>query len=191
MSLRSLVGRIKLNRLKNRMEPQQLVFPSSLTRPKHILVCLPGGLRELTLLKQFLPTIKEMFKATEITLLSQPGVRVNDIYPRKGFHILSPSADQTTWTGLPKKSYIKMLKEYEFDLVLDLNLKPSPFTSAILLSFPSAVRVGRGNQLGRPFYNLEIKTRYLRDERNIYRSMLKTLSIIKSAGNPSSVGSTN
>ena len=96
-----------------------------------------------------------------------------------------------TWTGLPKRSYIKMLQEYEFDLVLDLNLQTSPFTSGILLSFPSAVRVGRGNQLGEPFYNLEIKTRYLRDERNIYRSLLNTLSTIKSAGNPPSVGSTN
>jgi len=189
MNFRALVGRFKLKQLKNRMEPQQLAFPASLVKPSHILVCLPAGLRELTLLKQFLPTIKEMFRATEITLLAQPGVKVNDMYPHKGFHILSPSTDQLTWTGLPKKSYIKMLQDYRFDLVLDLNLQPTPFVSGVLLSFPAAVRVGRGNHLGEPFYNLEIKTRYLRDERNIYRSMLNTLSTIKSAGDPAVLGS--
>jgi len=189
MSFKSLVGRIKLRQLKSRMEPQQLAFPASLVKPKQILVCLPAGLRELTLLKQFLPIIKEMFRATEITLLSQPGVKVNDMYPHKGFHILSPTTDQMTWTGLPRRSYIKMLQEYRFDLVLDLNLQSTPFVSGVLLSFPAAVRVGRGNHLGEPFYNLEIKTRYLRDERNIYRSMLNTLSTIKSAGDPAPLGS--
>ncbi len=45
-------------------------------------------------------------------------------------------------------------------------------------SFPRAVRIGRGNHLGIPYYNLEIKTKYLRDERNIYRSLLETLSAL-------------
>ncbi|MDH3891837.1 MAG: hypothetical protein OEV49_12200 [candidate division Zixibacteria bacterium] len=191
MSFKSMVGRIQLRRLKNNMEPESVAFPKSLAKPKRILICLPGGLRELTLLKQFLPEIKELFKAAEISLLSLPGVRVYDMYPRKGFHILSPTADQMTWSGLPKKSYTKTLKEFDFDLILDLNLNTTPFTSGVLLNFPAAVRVGRGNHLGEPYYNLEIKTRYLRDERNIYRSMLRTLSTIKSATKASQVGKHN
>jgi hypothetical protein len=177
--------------MKNNMEPEVVVFPESLVKPKHILVCLPGSLRELTLLKQFLPGIKEMFKAAEISLLALPGVRVYDMYPRKGFHILSPTGDQMTWAGLPKKSYVKTLQEFKFDLILDLNLVSNLFTSGILLNFPAAVRIGRGNYLGEPYYNLEIKTRYLRDERNIYRSMLRTLSMIKNATKASRVGKQN
>ena len=191
MSFKSMVGRIQLRQMRNKMEPESVVFPGSLAGPKHILVCLPGGLRELTLLKQFLPEIKGLFKAAEISLLSLPGVRVYDMYPRKGFHILSPTADHMTWAGLPKKSYIKTLKEFGFDLILDLNLSATLFTSGILLNFPAAVRVGRGNHLGEPFYNLEIKTRYLRDERNIYRSMLRTLSTIKNATKASQIGKQN
>lgn len=191
MSFKSMVGRFQLRSMKNSMEPLAVTFPESLIKPKHILVCLPGSLRELTLLKQFLPTIKEMFKAGEISLLALPGVRVYDMYPRKGFHILSPTVDQMTWTGLPKKSYVKTLQEFKFDLLLDLNLESNLFTSGILLNFPAAVRIGRGNHLGDPFYNLEIKTRYLRDERNIYRSMLRTLSTIKNATKTSQVGRQN
>ena len=84
----------------------------------------------------------------------------------------------TGMVGLDKKSYLEHLQSYKFDAVLDLNLESSLFTSAVLLSFPDAIRIGRGNHLGDPFYNLEIKTRYLRDERNIYRSLLETLATI-------------
>ena len=191
MSFKSMIGRIQLRQMKNNMNPVAVAFPGSLAKPKRILVCLPGGLRELTLLKQFLPVIKDMFKGAEISLLSLPGVRVYDMYPRKGFNILSPTPDQTTWTGLPKRSYMKTLKEFDFDLILDFNLSTTPFTSGVLLNFPAAVRVGRGNHLGGPYYNLEIKTRYLRDERNIYRSMLRTLSTIKNAAKAPQVGKQN
>ncbi len=130
-------------------------------------------------MKQFLPSITDLFKPADIVLLSMPGVRVTDIFPRKGFQILSPSADQITWSGLPKKSYLDMLKDLKIDLVLDLNFEASHFTSSILLSFPRAVRIGRGNHRGDPYYNLEIKTKYLRDERNIYRSLLDIIGGIK------------
>ena len=133
-------------------------------------------------MKQFLPTVSELFRSADVTLLSMPGIRVTDIYPRKGFQILSPAMDQVSWTGLPRKSYIRMLQDYKFDMVLDLNFDSSQFTKSVLLHFPKAIRIGRGNHLGDPFYNLEIKTKYLRDERNIYRSLFETLGALKNAG---------
>ena len=183
MNIKNVVAGIKLSRMKNSMESEPIAFPSAIEKPKNILVCLPGGLRELTIVKQFLPTITELFKPADITLLSMPGIRVTDIYPRKGFHILSPTEDQLTWSGLPKKSYLKMLADDHFDLVIDLNLEGSAFTSCILLNFPGAVRIGRGNHRGDPYYNLEIKTRYLRDEKNIYRSLFETIATLKSSRN--------
>ncbi|MCK4301999.1 MAG: hypothetical protein KAW91_04465 [candidate division Zixibacteria bacterium] len=191
MSLKSFVGRISLRRRLKQMNPAALEFPGALTRTRQVLVCLPGGLRELTVVKQFLPTIKEIFKPAVITLLPMPGVRVNDIYPRKGFNILSPTPDQVTWVGLPKRTYVKSLQECEFDILLDLNFEQSMFTSGILLSFPDAVRVGRGSFLGKPYYNLEIRTRYLRDERNICRSLLQTLEKIRSAAVAQPEGGSN
>lgn len=172
MGLRSFVGEIKLNRLRKRLESQPLDFPGALAKPKHVLVCLPEGLRELTLLKQFLPQIQDIFPKARVTLLALPGVRVHDIYPRKGFQILSPSGDQETWSGLPKKDYIELLRKQGVDLILDMNLGTSRFTRGVLLHLPEALRIGRGNHLGQPYYNLEIKTKYLRDEHNIYRSIL-------------------
>ena len=178
MGLRAIVGSMQIGIQKKRVEGRILSFPADLQKPKHILVCLPEALRELTLVKQFLPAITHLFKPADITLLALPGVKVHDIYPRKGFQILTPATDQVTWSGLPKKSYLAMLTEHKFDTILDMNLKESLFTSTVLLCFPKAVRIGRGNHLGPPFYNLEIKTKYLRDERNIYRSLLSTLGTV-------------
>ncbi len=169
--------------MKGRVVAVDHEFPAALMQPRNVLVCLPAGLRELTLVKQFLPTLKEMFKGSNFSLLAMPGIKVHDIYPRKGFQILSPTSDQLTWSGLPKKNYVKMLQEQGYDLLIDLNLAQSSFTSSILLSFPQAVRVGRGNHRGEPFYNLEIKTKYLRDERNIYRSMFDMLGVLKHCKN--------
>jgi hypothetical protein len=185
VGFKALVGDYKLKRWSQRIDAAALEFPTAVARTQNILICLPRGLRELTLVKQFLPTIKDMFGAANISLISLPGIQVNDIYPRKGFQILSPSSDQVTWFGLPKRSYLETLAGYKFDMVLDLNLQPSRFTQGILLSFPKAVRVGRGNHLGRPYYNLEIKSKFLRDERNIYRSLLTILGRIKQSADQS------
>jgi hypothetical protein len=178
MGFRDFIARAQIGYMKKRVEGRQLSIPDDLLRPKHLLVCLPGGLRELTMVKQLLPVIAHLFKTADITLLTLPGIKVYDIYPRKGFQILTPSLDQVTWTGLPKKTYLEMLCQHKFDTILDLNLETSSFTSTILLKFPDAIRIGRGNHLGCPFYNLEIKTKYLRDERNIYRSLLATLAAV-------------
>jgi hypothetical protein len=185
MNLKSLIAKIQLRRRKGGLEFGKFDFPDSLKFTKHILICLPDGLRELTMVKQFLPMVGETFRSADITLLAMPGVRVSDIYSRKGFNILSPSPEQVTWTGLAKKSFLKLLSDYKFDMIIDLNFESSQFTSSVLLNFPGAIRVGKGNHRGEPFYNLEIKTRYLRDERNIYKSLFDTLGAIKTGRPPS------
>lgn len=177
--LKKVAARSQLNRLRRRMSAGTFQYPDALRSIRKVLVCLPGELRELTTVKQFLPEIRDLFKPADITLLTAPGMQIADIFPRKGFNILTPTSDQINWSGLARKSYIKFLQDYRFDAVIDLGLEASDFTAGILLSLPDTIRIGRGNHLGCPFYNLQIKTRYLRDERNIYRSLLETLRLLK------------
>jgi len=191
MGLRSIYGNYRLTRWQRRLETSPLAFPQVLLDTTAILVCLPSGLRELTLVKEFLPELKSSFRSAAVALLAPPGVRINDIYPRKGYQILSPSADQTTWAGLPSKSYLQTLHDHKFDLVIDLTLGHSPFTRGVLLGHPQAVRVGKGNHLGRPYYNLEIKTKFLRDERNIYRTLVETLTSMKAIAARAAAASLN
>ena len=69
MSLKSILGQLRLKQMRSRIECRSVHFPLALHDTKHVLVCLPRGLRALTVLKQFLPSLKEMFRPAEITLM--------------------------------------------------------------------------------------------------------------------------
>jgi len=150
-----------------------------LKKTYRVLVCLPPDQRELTMIKQLLPDLSKVFAEAEISLLASPGKNIYDIFPRKGFNILTPKSDSISWVGLATGKYIDSLKAKKFNLILDMNLTTNIFTQSILLNYPSAIRVGKGNSLGSPFYNLEIKTKFIRDEKNIYRSMIDIMDSLK------------
>jgi hypothetical protein len=177
--IKNLLARMKLKMLCRKYRPSTIALPAGLHNLKNILVCLPPDQRELTMVKQFLPDLSRIFAESEIYLMASPGSSVYDIFPRKGYRIMTPSSDHIDWKGLASRKYLRLLKENEYGLILDFNLSPNYFSQSILLSFPDAVRVGKGNSLGAPYYNLEIKTRYIRDEKNIYKSMVSTIDKLK------------
>ncbi|MFH2035497.1 MAG: hypothetical protein ABIJ45_03765 [Candidatus Zixiibacteriota bacterium] len=131
------------------------------------------------MIKQLLPELSKVFIGAEIYLMASPGRNVYDIFPRKGYRIMSPSSDHISWSGLASKKYISVLKSNSYDIILDFNLRPNIFTQSILLSFPEALKIGKGNSLGAPYYNIEIKTKFIRDEKNIYKSILETIDSFK------------
>ncbi len=169
-------ARFRLSMMAKKFVPGGINLPADLINVQSVLICLPSGQRELTMVKSLLPEITRMFSNAQIYILAPPGINIYDIFPRKGYFILSPSPKHLTWSGLPKKGYIDILSEHKYDLIFDMNLDANYFAQAILLSFPKTIRVGRANLLGQPYFNLEIKTRYLRDEKNIYKSMIETVN---------------
>lgn len=182
--LKNILARSRLSLLRRKYVPAAIAIPEDMVNCKNVLICLPPGQRELTMIKQLLPELSRIFSESEIYLLAAPGSSVYNIFPRKGYRILTPTSQHLTWSGLPGKSYLASLRETGFTVILDLNLRQHYFSQAVLLSFPEAIKIGRANHLGLPFYNLEIKTRYLRDEKNIYKSIIATVDRIK---NPSPV----
>lgn len=176
---------MKLRMKRRHYQSAPISLPDDLRRLKNILICLPPGQRELTMIKQFLPDLSKTFAESEIYLMASPGSTVYDIFPRKGYRIMTPSTDHVGWNGLASKKYIALLRENKYDLILDLNLAPNSFVQSVLLEFPKAIKVGKGNSLGAPYYNIEIKTKFIRDEKNIYRSIISTIDKLK---NPASAG---
>ncbi len=149
--------------------------PADFYKITGVLICLPPGQRELTMIKNLLPQLQHLFSGLQLTLLASPESSIFSIFPRRGLNILAPSKSHHNWAGLPKSAWLETLKKEKFEMILDFNLTPNYFVQGILLNFPSAIRVGIANQLGHPFYNLEVKTRYYRDEKNIYKSLIETL----------------
>lgn len=179
MGLKSIIVSSRLGWLKRQSSPEDFIFPDAVSESKNILICLPEGLRELTLVKPFLPEFVDIFSPGEMYLLATPGSHVANIFPRKGYRILAPGGSQCAWTGLPKASYLDTLRSNKIDLLIDLNLRDNPFIASVLLNFDNCVKIGVGDHLGQPYYNLEIRTPYLRDERNIYRSFIDMIAKIR------------
>ncbi len=188
--LKDIIARNKLFFLKKKCTPGEISIPRDLVQPSNVLVCLPARQRELTIIRQLLPNLSGAFADSEIYLLASPGSSVYDIFPRKGYRIMTPTSQHLTWSGLPKKSYMASLKERKFDILFDLNLYTNYFAQYVLLSFPEAIRIGKGNHLGSPYYNLEVKTRFLRDEKNIYKSIIATVDRLRHPPQPAAMDET-
>ncbi|MCH9032629.1 MAG: hypothetical protein IIB00_10285 [candidate division Zixibacteria bacterium] len=184
MGIRSILVNSQLGLKSRRCKSSTFSFPEALYVSRNVLILLPQGLRELTMVKPYLPEFADIFSPAEMYLLATPGSHVVNIFPRKGYRILAPGPSQTTWTGLPKASYLKTLTSNNFDLMIDLNLNENPFAARTLLEFEKALKIGVGGDLGEPFYNLEIKTGYMQDERNIYRAFVDMISELKSPHGP-------
>lgn len=179
MGLKSFIASARIGWEKRQYHGEERHFSQDVQSAKHVLICLPQGLRELTLVKPFLPELGDIFAPAEMYLLATPGSHVANIFPRKGFRIVAPGESLQSWTGLPKPGFLRTLHQNPIDLVIDLNLRDNPFVAMALLSFDDCVRIGVGDHLGDPFYNLQIRTSYLRDERNIYRSFVDLIGQLK------------
>ncbi|MCP4568066.1 MAG: hypothetical protein GY841_10850 [FCB group bacterium] len=177
MGIKSLAARIYLNRLSARLDSTPLSLPLHL-KGKSLLVLLPASQRDLTVVKQVLPEITQLFGDDSVFLLACPQTNVRSIFPSKGFHIITPGKSAMNWCQLPARTFLEKLEKRNFDYVFDTNLDENRFAARILLSFPEAVRFGCQGKLGLPYLNLEVKTKFLRDRRLIYRSILEVVANI-------------
>jgi hypothetical protein len=175
MGIKSLVSKVGLSRAASKIRSKPLSLPLVLEN-RSLLVLLPAAQRELTVVKQVLPDITSVFGSRNVYLLAYPGTSVESIFPSKGFRIISPDKSSMNWSGLPTRSFLEKLMQNRFDYIFDSNLTENRFAAKILLSFPDAVRFGHKGHLGLPYLNLEIKTKFLRDRRLIYRSILEVVA---------------
>lgn len=175
MGIKTLMARTALVRAASKTKSAPLSLPLEFLG-KSLLVLLPAEQRELTVVKQILPDITKIFGDRDVYMLAYPGTHIESIFPSKGFRYISPGKSGMSWTGLPTGAFLGKLKSHKFDYIFDTNLTRNIFTARILLEFPHAVRFGNSGGLGLPYLNLEIKTKFLRDRSQIYRSILDVIA---------------
>jgi hypothetical protein len=187
MGFRSLSAKMSLIRVASKTNSSPLSLPLEL-KGKSLLVLLPAVLRDLAIIKQVLPSITSIFGSDRVFLCAAPNSDVKSIFPSKGFRIISPTSSSMNWCHLPSSTFLEKLKKHKFDYVFDTNLEENQFAARILLEFPLAVRFGCLGHLGLPYINLEVKTKYLRDRRLIYKAILEVISnLAQNAGSKDTV----
>jgi hypothetical protein len=170
-----------MQRAISRMKSEPVSVPLTL-KGRPLLVLLPKDQRNLTIVKQVLPEVIDIFGDTSITLLAFPGGEVQSIFPTKGIRIISPPPSVLSWQKLPARSFLELLRRDKYEYIFDTNLEENRFAARILLEFPKAVRFGCSERLGAPYLNLEIKTKYTRDRRLIYSSILEVIAALGKSG---------
>lgn len=183
MGIKSLTAKLMLSRASAKATPSPLSIPLDLEN-KSLLVLLPSVQRDLTIVKQILPDVTDYFGNRNVFLLAGPDSNVDSIFPSKGFRIISPKKSDTNWCELPTKAFLEKLGQQQFDYIFDTNLEENQFAARILLHFPKAIRFGSNGHLGLPYINLAVKTKYLRDRRLIYRSILEVVGNLASSARP-------
>ncbi|MFH1700362.1 MAG: hypothetical protein ABIE07_07210 [Candidatus Zixiibacteriota bacterium] len=183
MGIKSIASKISLARASSNTILRPLSLPLDI-QDKSLLVLLPSIQRDLMIVKQVLPEIQAYFGDRNVFLLASPDTNVLSIFPSKGFNILSPGKSDTNWCDLPSSSFIEKLRSYNFDYIFDTNLEENRYAAKILLGFPQAIRFGANGRLGLPYLNLEVKTKYLRDRRLIYHSILEVVANLTKTPKP-------
>ncbi|MEZ5358674.1 MAG: hypothetical protein R3F48_07545 [Candidatus Zixiibacteriota bacterium] len=183
MGIKTLAAKFMLSRASAKVTPRPLSIPLDLEN-KSLLVLLPAVQRDLTVVKQILPDVTDYFGDRNVFLLACPESHVESIFPSKGFKIVSPKKSDTNWCELPSKVFLEKLGLQKYDYIFDTNLEENLFAARILLQFPEAIRFGSNGHLGLPYINLAVKTKYLRDRRQIYRSILEVIGNLAKSPRP-------
>lgn len=70
--------------------------------------------------------------------------------------LISLNKEDLGWSGLPKKRFTQILRNYGFDVALDMDLSRNFINAYLGLLSGAKVRIGVQGKWGPPFYNLEL-----------------------------------
>jgi len=90
--------------------------------------------------------IHYVLASTERESVSQLGTR----------ELVSLNKEDLGWSGLPKKGFTQMLRNYGCEVALDMDMSTNFINAYLGLLSGAEVRIGVQGKWGLPFYNLEL-----------------------------------
>ena len=161
-----------------RAEP--ISFSKTLREAQRVLIFLPGKVESFSSAANHLPAISEIFSNSKIFLL-MPFEGGGFLSSLGSFEIIRIDAQDLKWISLPKDRFIQKIKDYNFDISLDLDLEKNFLNAYLSLLSGSKLRIGVNKPREEPFYNLKLvipETALFRDES--YDSLVRILKNLKS-----------
>ena len=142
---------------KNRLffKKESLSFAATLGQARFMLITLPRQANSYPSLINHLSALKTIFCNLKISFLSHLDNQ-EFVSALTAHEPILLKKDDLGWTGLPTGGFVRMLKNYGFDMALDLDLS-GDFLNAYLGFLSGAkLRIGVKDKWGPPFYNLEL-----------------------------------
>jgi len=124
-------------------DSSDLELPASIQKVRNILLITPEGYPELeTALEEFASELYKIFKDVQVSTFERSSFRPVD----------------GNWFGLPREDYMKNFQQAEFDLVIDLNLKPDRLCTYISALSGAPLRMNLSSGKYDHVYNVQIRT---------------------------------
>ncbi len=180
LSTNFVIKNFLILRTKVFFRAQVFSFSEVLNNAKRVLIFLPTKVESFPIALNHLNSLNSFFSDSQNFLfLPFDGKGFSsDLFK---FEIISLKKSYLNWFSLPNKRFVKKLRDFKFDITLDIDLENSFFNSYLSFLTCSPLRIGIKGKVGLPFYNLELSLskegKYL-DE--VYDSFVNTLKKLKS-----------
>lgn len=166
---------------KNKLffKQKSLSFATTFSQAQSMLVLLPHQEDNFSSVFNHLPPLETIFSDLKITFLLPFSTRgfVSDL---RTYEVIVLIKENLGWSGLPKRDFIHRLRDYRFDVTLDMDLSKNFFNPYLGLLSNAKVRIGVKGGWGPPYYNLELiipsQLLYLDEQ---YDSLIRTLKNLR------------
>jgi hypothetical protein len=130
-------------------------FATTLNQARSMLILPPHQAESFSSVLDHLSPLEAIFRNLKVFFLSPFGTQ-GFVSTLKTYEVLLLDKQNLGWWGLPKRSFIQKLRNYGFDVTLDLDLSKNFLNAYLGLLSEAKVRMGAKGSWGAPFYNLEL-----------------------------------
>ncbi len=147
-----------------------------MSRAESVLICFPAKVESFASAKDHLTTFSGLFQNKKIFLFLPLAGAEDFLSHLKRYQVIFAQKKDFGMLSLPRRKFIQRIKDYRFEIALDLDLEDGFLNSYLCLKSGAGVRIGLEGKIGSPFYNLQLapsKGRLYQED--IYAGMAQTL----------------
>jgi len=116
-------------------------FSEQLSKTEKILIILPSGSEYSETMQNFIKKMGEVFRKARVSTFVNSSLRKNDL----------------NWLGVPNEHYLKIIRDEQFDLVVDINTKQDKISSYLCALSGAPLRVNLASGDFDHLYNLHFR----------------------------------
>lgn len=158
-------------------KPNLFSLAEKMKRAENVLICLPPKIERFLLAKDHLTVFADIFRNKKIFVFLPLTGAETLLSHLRSYAVIYPQKNDLKIFSLPRKEFIQRMKDYRFEIALDLDFEDGFVNSYLCLKSGAEVRIGLKGKTGFPFYNLELALSKERSSpQELYTGMAETLA---------------
>jgi hypothetical protein len=137
-------------------KPDAFSFAEKMRRAENVLICLPAKPESFASAKDHLTIFLDIFQNKKNFVFLPLIGGETFLSHLKRYMVISPQKEELKIFSLPRKKFIQRIKDYRFEITLDLDLEDGFLNSYLCLKSGACVRIGLKGKTGPPFYNIQL-----------------------------------